>query len=53
MCSIEGHLQKLRKLVAQLRADNEKLRQEQLLDAFPGPSAVGMGGPSVPPQLPP
>lgn len=36
---MEGELQELRDLVAQLRADNERLRQEQAA-AVPGPSAV-------------
>lgn len=36
---MEGELQELRDLVAQLRADNERLRQEQAA-AVPGPSAA-------------
>lgn len=44
---MEGELQELRDLVAQLRADNARLQQEQAA-AVPGPSAA----PSVPePQL--
>ncbi|KAG1952466.1 hypothetical protein F2P79_010360 [Pimephales promelas] len=37
--SMEGELQELRDLVKQLRADNEKLRQEQAA-ALPGPSST-------------
>lgn len=36
---MEGELQELRDLVAQLRADNERLWQEQAA-AVPGPSTV-------------
>lgn len=36
---MEGELQELRELVSQLRADNERLRQEQAA-ALPAPSAA-------------
>lgn len=49
---MEGELQELRDLVAQLRADNEKLRQEQTaavpgLSAMPSISAVPPTAPST------
>ena len=47
---MEGDLQELRDLVAQLRADNEKLRQEQAA-AVPGPSTAPSTS-SVPPTAP-
>lgn len=47
---MEGELQDLRELVAQLRADNERLRQEQAA-AVPGPSTAPPTS-SVPPTAP-
>lgn len=47
---MEGELQELRELVAQLKADNERLRQEQAA-AVPGPSTAP-SVPSVPPVAP-
>lgn len=46
---MEDELQELRELVAQLRADNLKLRQDQALASLPGPSSdpVMLPGPSV------
>lgn len=46
---MEAELQELRDLVAQLRSDNERLRQEQT-PVVPGPSVaspVAPAGPSV------
>ncbi|XP_067306217.1 uncharacterized protein [Pseudorasbora parva] len=41
---MDDELRELRELVAQLRADNERLQQEQVPIAQPGPSNVPMSG---------
>lgn len=48
---MEGELQELRDLIVQLRAENERLRQEQAA-AVPGPS-TGPPTSAVPPTAPP
>lgn len=49
---MEDELRELRELVAQLRADNERLRQESAL-ALPGSSATSSNEPDAEPVIPP
>jgi hypothetical protein len=52
---MEGELQEFKELVAQLRADNERLRQEGASDlqgaSVAGPSTSATGFSSIPPPL--
>nr|XP_021327606.1 uncharacterized protein LOC110438779 [Danio rerio] len=48
---MEDELRELRELVTQLKADNERLRQEQVPAALPGPSNISIPVVSDPPLI--
>lgn len=48
---MEDELRELRDLVAQLKADNKRLRQEPVLVAQPGPSNVTIPVAADPPRI--
>lgn len=52
MTSMEEEMQELRELVAQLRADNERMRREQAPGELPGPSIAPVVGSAAMPDPP-